>query len=281
MCSLGAGWKKLHAKLSSDKKRLKVMFKQVFKQNMRRWKMKEANEKKFAEKMQIRLRTIFYQYMRGERNGAAWAAAMMNEDADDGDEDSDEDGDEDAEEEEKGSDSSAEAEGEAEPDSSSRHSFSQEARTKPAGAEEFYYGWNGELQCAYRRPTTGHAKGLEEMAISVEKNPPPCDAEDLDMYKAKWENGDEHVVSKTNGEIKALIKTLTRSAISRNDVFWTGTNPETKHKLELKEKIDKNTFARYLRAGQVLVRNKRIGVLRGGHADRLDQRNSDEGGRAP
>ena len=125
-------------------------------------------------------------------------------------------------------------------------------KQKTAGAEEFYYGRNGELQCAYRRPTTGHAKGLEEMAISVEKNPPPSDAEDLDMYKAKWENGDEHVVSKTNGEIKALIKTLTRSMVSSNDVFWSGTHPGTKHKLELKEKIDKKLLLGIFEQGKFL-----------------------------
>ena len=120
-------------------------------------------------------------------------------------------------------------------------------RMKPAAAEkkEMFYGWNSELQCAYRHPvlargsSSNTSAGLEEMAIPLEKNPPADDVVDLDQYLARFEDGDAHVVSKTNADIRAIIASMSLSAKATNESLWTAEHPQTKHILELKLKIDK------------------------------------------
>ena len=191
---------KLHDKMNFAKSVTKSAFKVIFRRHHKRWKLLATAESKFAEKMQIRLRTVCHQFARGRRHDAQWAADILGDGGEEEIEDEGNDaGCEEEEEEDKDEEEEVASAAEEEvapvlkkPASAAKKPAEEEVAVvvakKPAAAEAFFYGWNVELQCGYRcRAVEGKAKdGEEEMACPIEEKPPDGEAADLDEYIAHF-----------------------------------------------------------------------------------------------
>jgi hypothetical protein len=233
------------------------------------WHLKEKYQTEFIDRNTARWRNMYHHCSTANRNRSRWFRKLFPNSEDEGDDDDKEEGEEEAEEEdeedeevEKKPSGAAEAEIEvveegdelveaavgAAPSRARRGGrgikkpeLKEKSKKPPATPSKidegaYIYGWDNGCNLPTRQFQTSNGKRQKWPEFGA--FPDLEGKSDEELVKCIWPDGDEHEISKTVAQIKAIISTASKSKADQPPI-WNGELPDHT-KIEVKQLVDRD-----------------------------------------